>query len=88
MFIDTPDDKDEWKNPEHHMFTILGEDPMDYQLAWASNPEPIVMLALKNQNIDVCKEENGRAWSGQHLLHFIMNCKPQNRIYELIGKWF
>ena len=88
MFIDTPDNKDEWKNPKNHMFTIFGDDPLDYQLVWACNPEPIVLLALKNPELDVCKEESGKAWNGRHLLHFIMSCKAHNRIYAEIGKWF
>ena len=49
VYIDTPDDRAEWKNPRNHMFTIFGNDPNNYELAWASNPEPIVSLALKNQ---------------------------------------
>tara|TARA_B100000927_G_scaffold172545_2_gene139107 strand:- start:157 stop:441 length:285 start_codon:yes stop_codon:yes gene_type:complete len=88
VYIDTPDDKEEWKNPRNHMFTIFGNDPNNYELAWASNPEPIVSLALKNPETTVCKEENGNTWTGIYLLHFIMNCKPENRIYKFIGEWF
>ena len=88
MYVDTPDTPQTWKDPNNHMFTIVGDDPNDYKLYWASNPEPIVSLAIKNPDIDVCKEENGRAWNGTYLLHFIMNCKAENRIYSEIGKWF
>jgi len=88
LYIDTPDDKAEWKNPRNHMFSIFGNDPNNYELAWASNPEPIVSLALKNPETPVCKEEGGKTWTGIYLLHFIMNCKPENRIYKFIGEWF
>jgi|TARA_Y100001938_G_C8009968_1_gene389460 hypothetical protein len=88
VYIDTPEDRAEWKNPRNHMFTIFGNDPNNYELAWASNPEPIVSLALKNPETPVCKEESGKTWTGIYLLHFIMNCKPENRIYKFIGEWF
>jgi len=88
MFVDTPNNKDSWVDPKNHMFTIFGDDTYNYKLVWASHPEPIVSLALKNPDIDVCKEENGKTWNGRYLLHFIMNCKPKNRIYTEIGKWF
>jgi hypothetical protein len=88
LYYDTPNDRAEWKNPRNHMFTILGEDAINYELVWASNPEPIVSLAIKNPDIEVCKQENGKAWTGEYLLHFIMNCKSENRIYTHIGQWF
>jgi hypothetical protein len=73
LYYDTPNDRAEWKNPRNHMFTILGGD---------------ASLAIKNPDIEVCKQENGKAWTGEYLLHFIMNCKPENRIYTHIGQWF
>mgnify|MGYP000343730758 CR=1 FL=1 len=88
MYVDAPDDREAWKDPRNHMFTIIGEDVNNYQLVWASHPEPIVSLALKNPDIDVCREENGKVWNGTFLLHFIMNCKPENRIYKFIGERF
>ena len=57
MFVDTPNNKDSWVDPKNHMFTIFGDDTYNYKLVWASHPEPIVSLALKNPDIDVCKEE-------------------------------
>jgi hypothetical protein len=88
MYIDTPDDENEWKNPRNHMFSIFGENSNNYELVWASTPESIVSLAIKNPDIEVCKQENGKCWTGEYLLHFIMNCKSENRIYKFIGNWF
>ena len=88
MQIDTPIEQRYWTDPKFHIFTIYGEDPINYKLLWATNPEPIVQMALKNPDVEVCKDQSGQRWNGKFLLHFINSCKLENRHYTEIGKTF
>ena len=88
MHIDTPIEQKYWTDPKFHIFSIYGEDANNYKLLWATNPEPIVQMAIKNPEAEVCKDESGTRWTGKVLLHFINSCKLVNRGYTEIGNHF
>ena len=75
------------KNPAWHIFT-LGKHEGQYYLIWATNPEPVVQLALKNPKVDVVKDQEGNMWTGEYLTHFINIVPLKNRVYNKIGQWF
>ena len=75
------------KNPAWHIFT-LSQHEGQYYLIWATNPEPIIQLALKNPKDNVVKDEQGKMWTGEHLIQFINIVPLSNRVYNNIGQWF
>ena len=75
------------KDPKWHIFT-LGQHEGQYYLIWATTPEPIIQLALKNPKANVVKDEQGKMWTGEHLIQFINIVPLTNRVYNKIGQWF
>ena len=73
------------KDPKYHIATLYDNNGV-LTLMWATNPEPIVMLGMKNPSLNVVKDESGGEWTGQHLIHFINSCPV--KIYNNIGSWF
>ena len=88
LWLETPDNPQFWVDPQWHILTVTGNDTQTYKLIWATNPEPIVLLALKNPDIHVVKDSHGKRWTGTQLLHIINNSKMDNRIYTQIGEYF
>lgn len=84
---EAPLDSIDPKNPAWHIFT-LGQHDEQYYLIWAANPEPVIQLALKNPKANVVKDEQGKMWTGEHLIHFINIVPFKNRVYKNIGEWF
>tara|TARA_R110000851_G_scaffold151639_1_gene292920 strand:- start:166 stop:444 length:279 start_codon:yes stop_codon:yes gene_type:complete len=84
LWGDSPLDCDV-KDPKYHIATLYNDNGA-LTFKWATNPEPIVMLGMKNPNLNVVRDESGKAWSGQHLIYFINSCPI--KVYSSIGSWF
>lgn len=84
-WIDAPEGFDK-KNPAYHICTIYQDGEGINNLIWATNPEPIVMLGLKNPTLEVIIDSEGNKWTGTYLIHFINSCPRKD--YKHIGKWF
>ena len=88
LWLETPDNHNFWVDPKWHIFSIMGNDVVNYQLWWATPPEPIVQMAMKNLTEVVVKDSSANHWTGQELLNMINRCKLENRLYDKIGTYF
>lgn len=88
LWLETPDNPNFWVDPKWHIFSVMGNDVVNYQLWWATPPEPVVQMAMKNLTEVVVKDSSANHWTGQELLNMINRCKLENRLYDKIGTYF
>ena len=62
LWLETPDNPNFWVDPKWHIFSIMGNDVVNYQLWWATPPEPIVQMAMKNLTEVVVKDSSANHW--------------------------
>ena len=84
-WIDAPDGFDT-KDPQYHICTIYRDSEGVNNLMWATNPEPIVQLGMKNLDVEVIIDSENNRWAGYYLIHFINSCPIKH--YQHIGQRF